>query len=84
MKPNRTLRSLKGSILVIECRTCGLHGELERKDVVRRFKASSSLSRIRRGVVGHCERMCADGVDQCEARLRPMDELAIDPSSFST
>ena len=70
MDPKPTLRSLKGTIVVVECRACGLYGELDRKDLIRRFKASSLVSRARRGVVGNCDRMAADGVDRCEARVR--------------
>jgi hypothetical protein len=70
MNTNPTLRSLKGTLIVVECRACRLYSELDRKEVVRRFKASALLSRVRRGVVGHCDRMCADGADRCEAILR--------------
>lgn len=64
-----TLRSLKGPILLVDCARCGLHGEMERRALVKRFQASATISRIRRGVVGYCERMCADGVDRCDATI---------------
>lgn len=64
-----TLCSLKGPIIVVNCARCGLHGEMERKALVKRFQASATISRIRRGVVGYCERMCADGVDRCDATI---------------
>ena len=70
MDQKATLRSLKGAFLIVDCKACGLHGELDRKEVVRRYKVSAPLSRVRRGVVGHCDRMCAGGVDRCDARLR--------------
>ncbi len=67
--PEKTLRSLKCEYVIVECKSCRLHGELERKALVTRFKASVTLTRLRRTVVGRCERMCVDGVDQCDARL---------------
>ena len=36
----------------------------------RAIKASAPLSRVRRGVVGYCDRMCVDGTDRCEAKVR--------------
>lgn len=83
MDQKATLRSLKGAIIVVDCKACGIHGELDRKEVVRRFRASAPLSRVRRGVVGHCAKMCADGVDRCDARLRSRHGPAIDPSPSS-
>lgn len=71
--PVATLRSLKGKTVVVECRTCRRYGELERKALVMRFKASFPLSRLRRALVGGCERMCADGLDRCDARLSARD-----------
>lgn len=41
-------------------------GEVERKALVTRFKATFPLSRLRRTLVGRCERMCADELDQSE------------------
>lgn len=64
-----TLRSLVGATIIIECPRCSISGELDRKDVVRRFKASASVSRIRRGIVGNCDQMCVGGEDRCQARL---------------
>lgn len=64
-----TLRSLKGQFIVVECKSCDLVGKLERKALVAKFKASIPLSRLRRSVVGRCDRMCADGVDRCGASL---------------
>ena len=68
-KKPETLRSLKGTVIVVECARCGLHGEMERKALVKKFQASATITRIRRGVVGYCERMCADGVDRCDAKI---------------
>jgi len=68
-----TLRSLKGQIIVVECRACRMYGELERRALVARFKASFPLSRLRRALVSGCERMCADGLDRCDARLSARD-----------
>lgn len=68
-----TLRSLKGEIVVVECKSCRLHEEMERKVLVTRFTTSFPLSRLRRFVVGGCERMCADGLDRCDARLTSKD-----------
>lgn len=68
-----TLRSLKGQIVVVECRSCGLHEEMDRKVLVTRFTTRFPLSRLRRFVVGGCERMCADGLDRCDARLTSKD-----------
>lgn len=64
-----TLRSLKGQIVVVECKSCRLYGEMDRKDVARKFKASVTVSRLRKTMVGACERMCADGIDRCGARI---------------
>lgn len=65
----KTLRSLKGAVIVVECARCELHGEMERKALVKRFQASATITRVRRGVVGYCERMCADGIDRCDAKI---------------
>lgn len=64
-----TLRSFEGQIVAVECKSCRLYAQLERKALVTRFTASFPLSRLRRFVVGGCEKMCADGLDRCEARL---------------
>ena len=67
--PETTLRSLKCEYVIVECKTCRMHGELERKALVTKFKASVTLTRLRQTVVGRCERMCFDGVYQCDARV---------------
>jgi hypothetical protein len=46
-----------------------MYGELDRKDVVKRYRASITLSRLRRCLVGACEKMCAEGGDKCQARV---------------
>ncbi len=35
---------------------CGIYTELDREKTVRRFKASASVARVRRVVVGACDR----------------------------
>lgn len=67
-EPN--LGSVKGPIIAVECRVCGVYTELDREKTVRRFKASAPISRVRRVVVGACDRMCVGGVDRCEASLK--------------
>lgn len=43
MSEAQTLRSLTGEIIVIECKSCRLHGELVRNALVTKFKASITL-----------------------------------------
>lgn len=69
MPETPTLRTLKGEFIAVECKSCRLYGRMERKALVAKFKASVTLSRLRRSVVGRCEKMCEDGVDRCDARL---------------
>lgn len=69
MQGNPTLRTLKGAVIAIECKSCRMYGELDRKDVVKRYRASITLSRLRRCLVGACEKMCAEGGDKCQARV---------------
>ena len=64
-----TLRSLKYDFVVVECKSCRLYGEMEFKALVAKFKASISVTRLRRSLVGRCERMCEDGVDRCDSGL---------------
>lgn len=58
MDKSETRRSLKGTVIVMEYRRCDIRGEMNRKELVTQFKASAPISQVRRGVVGHCERMC--------------------------
>ncbi|MGJ7038908.1 MULTISPECIES: hypothetical protein [Shinella] len=46
-----------------------MYGELDRKDVVKRYRASITLSRLRRCLVGACDKMCAEDGDKCQARV---------------
>ncbi|SCX03848.1 hypothetical protein DSM25559_0358 [Agrobacterium rosae] len=73
MDQEPTLRSIKGPIIAVECSACGIYTELDRERTVRRFKASAPISRVRRVVVGACDRMCVIGVDKCEASLKSVD-----------
>ncbi len=66
----KTLRSLKETVIVLECHGCQILGEIDRKEIVKRFKASASLLRVRRGLVGVCERMQCDDGDRCSAVVR--------------
>ena len=76
MDKYQTLRSLKGAVIVIECKRCGVHGAMDRKVLVKRFKASAPMSRVRRGVFGYCERMCGEDGDRCDARLATVKNAA--------
>ncbi|MDR6104236.1 hypothetical protein QE369_004433 [Agrobacterium larrymoorei] len=73
MDQELTLRLLMGPIIVVECGSCGVYTELDRERTVRCFKASAPMSRVRRVIVGACDRMCVCGVDKCEASLRSED-----------
>lgn len=67
----KTLGSLKGAVIIVECRRCQILGEMDRKLIVKRFKASASVLRVRRGLVGVCDRMqCEDGEDRCLAMVK--------------
>lgn len=73
------MRTLKGEFIAVECKSCRLYGRMERKALVAKFKASVTLPKLRRSVVGRCERMCEGGVDRCDARLSacvPKDRAA--------
>lgn len=69
MQRNPTLRTLKGDVVAVECKCCRMYGELNRKDVVKRYRASITLSRLRRCLVGACDKMCAEDGDKCQARV---------------
>jgi len=73
MDQEPTLGSLKGPIIAVEYKACGVYTELDRERTVRRFKASAPISRVRRVVVGACDRMCVSGMDRCEAGVKSRD-----------
>lgn len=72
-----TLRTLEGEGIAVECKSCRMYGELVRKDVVKKYRASVTLSRLRRSLVGACDKMRADGEDKCQARLTSLPKVPV-------
>ena len=73
MNQTNTLESLKGRFVVVNCSTCRLEEKIERKALIRKFSSEVTLARLRRTMVGRCEKMCDGGADGCIATLTSLD-----------
>jgi hypothetical protein len=71
----KILQDVRGKNIVASCRPCGLHDQMDRKAVVKRYGAAIPVMTLRRRIGLGCDLMNSDGSDRCQMTI----SIEVDP-----